>query len=286
MLEYSGDQFLKVRYSTNPEEETFFEWRGSVTAYIPNQRPTKLFNCVGMNVAKAYLDKSDGLLKVTSRELTYYLAPDDQQEEKLKTWDNPFTNEKGLPMVHIANNLVQMKLPVLSPYFNLEGRENPYGDYTSFAVEIPLMYPNPLATPDGIYDDYDSHKMYQAGEYFTFKCETKEMKEKQTTIDKVELNWTRISPFAPFMKMGKTDGYLLYHCTGYKLASRSTFQDLKSPLLKKEIQDRMSLYAHAPQEYDDQLKSVSSWTYFKDHFPQYQQQLKDHEDIEWPLPEK
>ncbi|KAI9301493.1 hypothetical protein BJ944DRAFT_3690 [Cunninghamella echinulata] len=137
ITEYSGENFLKLRYSTDPDQETFFEWRGSVFAYIPNERPIKVFNCVGMNVAKASLDKTDGLLKVTSRELTYYLSPDDDiEEKKLKTWDNPFTKETQLPVVHIANNPVQMKLPILNKRFTLKGRPNPYGDYTSIVTEV------------------------------------------------------------------------------------------------------------------------------------------------------
>lgn len=89
-----------------------------------------------------------------------------------------------------------------------------------------------------------------------------------------------MSKFAPFMKMGKKEGYLAYHCTGFKLPQGSTYKDL-NPLLVKEIDKHMKSYAKAADEYDPSQKNVTSWTYFKDHFDVYEK--KDPNTI-WPLP--
>ncbi|KAI9260093.1 hypothetical protein EDC94DRAFT_585517 [Helicostylum pulchrum] len=267
---YDISSLSRLRYSTDTKADTFFQWEGSIFVFIPGEQPKKLFKCVGMNVSKAKVE--EGKLKVTGRELTYYLDP--ATGEKLNTWNNPWTGENDLPVVHIANDPVQMAIPSFIP---LETRENKFNNTTTIVSEIPLFYPNPLATEDHKFDEYDANKMYQAGEFFTFKCNTTELADTKT-IDNVDVNWTRISKFPPFMKMGGKDGYLVYHCSGYKLPQTSTADDL-DPLLAEEIKNRMTAYATAADEYDPDVKSVSSWTYFKDNFETYQ---KDPKAI-WPL---
>lgn len=63
------------------------------SAFIPGQAPKKIFKCIGMNVSKAKIE--DNKLKVSGKELTYYLDP--TTGAKLDRWDNPWTEEKGLP---------------------------------------------------------------------------------------------------------------------------------------------------------------------------------------------
>jgi hypothetical protein len=102
--------------------------------------------------------------------------------------------------------------------------------------------------------------------------------DKEETLDRVDVNWTRMSRFPPFMKMGGKEGYLVYHCTGFKLPQGSTANDLHT-LLATEINDRLPVYAKAADEYDPSVKNVSSWTYFRDNFDTY---LKNEET--WPIP--
>lgn len=111
--------------------------------------------------------------------------------------------------------------------------------------------------------------MYQAGEFFTFRCNTNQLESKET-INDVDVNWTRVSRFSPFMKMKDKQGYLIFHCTGYKLPQGSTVHDLH-PLLASEINKDKKAYTTAPAEHDVNAKSVSSWTYFRDNFDRYQQ---------------
>ncbi|KAG0744984.1 hypothetical protein G6F62_003712 [Rhizopus arrhizus] len=253
---------LKLRYSTDPNADTFFQWEGSVFCFIPNEPPKKIFNCVGMNVSRAKIE--EGKLWTQGRELTYYLDP--VTNEKLNKWDNPWTGENDLQgkLVHIANDPIQMVLPVQIP---LDVRHNTFGGTSSIVTEIPLFYPNPLSHEK--FSEFDSSKMYQAGEFFTFKCNTNQLESKET-INDVDVNWTRVSRFSPFMKMKDKQGYLIFHCTGYKLPQGSTVHDLH-PLLASEINKDKKAYTTAPAEHDVNAKSVSSWTYFRDNFDRYQQ---------------
>lgn len=116
-----------------------------------------------------------------------------------------------------------------------------------------------------------------AGEFFTFKCDTTEL-EGSKTIDHVDVNWTRVSKFPPFMKMGDKQGYVIYHCTGFKLPQSATVNDL-DPLLAKEINERMTSYAAAADDYNPDIKNVSSSTYFRDNFETY----KNDPSVVWPL---
>lgn len=86
-----------------------------------------------MNVSKAVIE--EGKLKVTGKELTYYLDP--ITGEKLTTWDNPWTREKGLPVVHIANDPVQMAFPVFIP---LETRHNKFHNTTVVVTEVGILF--------------------------------------------------------------------------------------------------------------------------------------------------
>lgn len=91
-----------------------------------------------MNVSKAKVE--EGKLKVTGRELTYYLDP--VTGEKLNTWNNPWTGENDLPVVHIANDPVQMALPSFIP---LETRENKFNNTTTIVSEVSCkVYPPSL----------------------------------------------------------------------------------------------------------------------------------------------
>ncbi|KAI7869748.1 hypothetical protein BDF14DRAFT_1780431 [Spinellus fusiger] len=269
----NGELFQKLRYAVGSESETFIEWSGTVTAYIPGERPKHLFNCIGMNVSRAirYTSADKDTLQTTSRELTYYLDP--VTGEPLSQWENPWTKEQ-LPVIHIANDPVQMEFPWS---MSMPLRTNPWSNSTFLSIEVPLFYPNPLFTPEGKYKDYDNEKMYQAGEMFTFRWPTTDADK--PVIDAVDIQWTRICRFAPFMKMGASQGYLVYNCTGYKLPLGSTYKQL-SPLLVHAMETKMNTYCHAPTAYDVSAKTVSSWNYFKDNFDRYE---KD-KQAEWPIP--
>ena len=119
---------------------------------------------------------------------------------------------------------------------------------------------------------------FKAGELFTFSCPTAQVEDEQGNIDHAEVNWTRVSHFAPFMKMGDKQGYLVYHCTGHKLPKGKTYKDLVSPVLRNEIETRVPNYSHAPAAYDPEAKNVSSWTYFKEYFDRYQNEP----EAQWP----
>ena len=67
------------------------------------------------------------------------------------------------------------------------------------------------------------------------------------------------------MKQGDRAGHLLYSAHGEKIASA----DQLPPLLRREIDERLPLYRHAPACRVD-ARNVTSWTYFAAHLAAYQ----------------
>lgn len=263
-LQWMGVQELvRTRCSTDGAD-IYTEWTGSVYAFIPQQKQRKLFDIKGMNVARCLKNKQ-GQWYITSREVSFYLDP--QTGKILDRWQNPWTGEV-VPVVHIANNPVQStfsadKYPVTLTDSNV-----------IFVLDVLLAYPNVLAS-DPKFKDYSPEALYQAGEFFKLTAPLQEVtNSKATTAPHVSIDWMRIGPWLPWMKMKGQLGQLVYSTTARKLLH---FEEL-SPWLKQEITSRVPLYRLAPRCFLAR-RNETSWTYFRQHFDAY---LKG---AQFPLPE-
>lgn len=249
---FEPQDWVRVRASTDGQS-SFLTWQGSIYAFIPGRQTQLIFKMIGMSVARCVLNP-DGIWYLLTRELSFYLDPN--TKEKIDRWDNPWTGET-LPVVHVANNLVQRGLK-----YPFKAIVQP--DTTTFIVDLFPSYPNALAT-DTRLAQYSPQSFYQAAELFKFTVATADLISTTTpTIAMMQLTWDRIGPWLPWMKLGNDAGYLLYSAYGYKL---SNFTELPS-LLQNEINDRVPLYKTAPEHYIDR-KDVTSWTYFQQHFEAY-----------------
>lgn len=245
-------EFVRTRCSMDARN-VYIEWSGAVYAFVPQEKPRKLFSIIGMNVAHCLQNKRKQWV-LTSRELNFYLDP--QTNEIMNLWHNPWTREK-VPVVHVANNPVQN---------SLEGKYSisKDGDQVTFFLDIPIIYPNVLAN-DPKFKDYSSDPLYQAGEFFKFTTSLKEITNAlSSTATNMSGSWTRIGPWLPWMKMKGKPGYLFYSATMHK---RLNFEEL-SPMLKQEITARLPLYKEAPSCFLA-VKNETSWTYFQKHFDEY-----------------
>jgi Protein of unknown function (DUF1838) len=252
------DAFVRVRCSTD-SKNVYTEWKGSMYAFVPQEKPRKLFNLLGMNVARCIKSKQ-GQWLLTSRELNYYLDP--KSGKIVDKWQNPWTGEV-VPVVHVANNPVQSTLSSVPPtVIN--------GAYITFIADVPLTYPNVLANYPK-FKDYSPEPLYQAGEFFKLTTLIKEVqndpeqdKSSTTNIQNVHIDWTRFGPWLPWMKMKGKPGHLIYSATSRKLTS---FDQL-SPLLQQEINQRLPLYQEAPSCFLA-TDNETSWSYFGKYFAEY-----------------
>lgn len=249
---FGAEELVRVRCSTDGSN-IYTEWKGSVYAFVPEEKPQKLFDILGMNVARC-LKNQQGTWFITSRELTFYLDP--LTGKVLNRWHNPWTQEV-VPVVHVANKLVQNTLSEEFPTAIA-------GSNVTFVLDVPLTYPNVLAS-DPKFQDYSPSALYQAGEFFKLTAPVQEViNSKAKTVKNVFIDWNRVGPWLPWMKMKGKPGHLVYSATCKKLLH---FEKL-SPLLQKEINSRLPLYREAPRCLLA-AKNETSWTYFRKHFQEY-----------------
>jgi hypothetical protein len=197
-------------------------------------------------------EKGEGF-RMVSRELLFYLDPD--TGEVLSEWQNPWTDEV-VEVIHVSND------PVNQPPFYPLGRDNrpfdlPFsfsGDSWWLTSTIPLYYPNPLG---GAYQEYVGG-MYQATEMFNFFGTTDDLLDSDKDSAKVNVGWSRLASWLPWMKMGDRPGMLYFHTAGRKLES----YDELSELLKAEIAATYPDYSEPPP-LDDDRPNETSWTWFK-----------------------
>lgn len=250
--ELTAKEWVKVRSSLDGTA-TFLTWNGTIYSFVPGEPKQQLFKIVGLSVSRCLAD-SESSWKFTSRELTYYLDPNNW--DILHQWKNPWT-EETVPVVHVANNPVQ-------GYFKGKFPAKVEGENTTFAFDIFPMYPNLLAD-DEKFAAYSPNSTYQAAELFKLTVPTADLFNAELpSVSKLLLSWDRIGPWLPWMKMGNKPGHLIYSATGYKVGSLAELPQL----LQDEINTRVPLYKDAPK---DQLETedMTSWLYFKQNFDAY-----------------
>lgn len=256
--------FIRTRCSTDGAD-VFVRWTGHAYAYVPGERPQRVFDVVGMNVASC--QHADDGWQLRSRELMLYLDP--ETGERLDRWTNPWT-EQEVPVVHVANDPVQMRLGE---------RGLPYrvaGGVARFGLDVPLFYPNALAS-DPKMAAYSPQANYQAGEFFVLMADADQVSDaERSSVDWMSLSWHRISPWLPWMAMGDRPGYLVFSADGAKVEG---FEQLPE-LLQQEIETQLPRYARAPTCWID-ARNETSWSYFARHLQAY----LDGERFPRPAPE-
>ncbi|MBD2188961.1 DUF1838 domain-containing protein [Pseudanabaena mucicola] len=252
--EFSATQFVKTRCATDGTP-TFLGWSGYLYSFTPDQPKRKLFQIVGMNVARC-IDKGDGVWDFASREVNLYLDPETGKIQR--HWQNPWTGEM-LPVMHVANSPIQGT-------FRRNIPAEVDGDTATFVFDLFAHYPNPLAD-DPKFAEYCDRDLYNAAELFKLSVPLADLESPDTTtVSKLSLSWHRVGPWLPWMKMGQREGNLIYSASGKKVKDF----DALPHILKKEIETRIPLFKDAPPA-KVEGEEMTSWQYFKQHFEAYQQ---------------
>ena len=244
----------KIFCSLVDGEEVVFWWKGKVYSRIAGEKDRHLFNLEGMNIRSCGTvinEKGIKGYRIVSREVMLYLHPETNQI--LTTWFNPFLN-KEVNVFHVANDPVNTK-PRFPHQMKFKGTIQ--NDMLMFNFVIPLFYSNPLG---GNYQNYVGGK-YHAMEMFNFFVPVAEAIDKNNNFAKqVNVSWTRISQWLPWMEMGDRHGNLIFSAVGTRLSS---WDDLPTSI-KQEIETNYPLYQSAPP-LDDQRPNQTSWTNFKQY---------------------
>ncbi|MGH8961650.1 MAG: DUF1838 family protein [Jatrophihabitantaceae bacterium] len=238
----------RTRAATDGSDVTVW-WTGDVYACAPDAPYRHLFGFEGLNVAR--LVEVDGGYEMLAREAAFYLDP--RTREILETWHNPVTDQ-DVDVVHVWNDPVNQR-------WLLDGARGPFrvpmtllGDQVCFNLDIPLAYPSPLTVAD--YPESSADDTYRALELFQFYAPASVLTDTTSTSVPHTLSWTRLSPWLPWMRMGRRPGGLAFHCRGRKLDG----YDEVPGRTRAYIAERQPQYASTPREWSE--PNETSWTYF------------------------
>ncbi|KPP94895.1 DUF1838 family protein [Erythrobacter sp. HL-111] len=248
----------RMQCGVSADEPAVFHWSGNIYGRAPGIRDKLLFKGEGMNIRRCVEvedpERGKGW-RLISRELMLMLDP--RTGEVVNRWENPYTGET-VDVMHIHNDPVNQP-----PSFPVRPDGSPFalsslrieGDYVFMPFEAPLFYPNPLA---GEYQEYVGNR-YHAMEIFDFAADRDELFDASLPTAYPLISWVRISPWAPWMKMGGRPGQMVFNAMGRKLPGG--FEELPD-VLKSEIRANFPIYEDAPPK-DDMRPNETTWTKFK-----------------------
>jgi hypothetical protein len=245
--------FLKTRADLEGSEVVYY-WSGTVFSFVPGEKDNPLFKFEGFNIAK--LVKVDGGYELLTREAAFF--EDLRSGEILEKWINPFT-KKEQKIVQIWNDPVNQSFVFPEEYKKYMHKLLPstdLGKYLSFNLDLFLNYPSPLTKAE--YPLNSQSDTYEAAEMFHFFADKSLLCNAELNSVPVNISWTRVSPWMPFMEMGDKTGNLIFSCVGYKL--QNGYSDL--PLhIKKYVELKNPQFKNAPDSFTE--PNETSWTYFK-----------------------
>ena len=236
-------------------KDMIFTIRGSAYAFIPGQRPMKLFGLDGYNIRRRVeTPEKDGFF-VATREVVFYTDP--KTDEIIDEWDNPWTKEKN-EVFHIANDPVNFRNRVKDGKYiavSNDGKREygessapeEYGDYFVWHTDIFPFYPL------GGFD-----KNYTAAELFDFYVPKKYLYNNELPKN-VFVSWTRVGPWLPWMKMDKQEGMMVYHARSELIYDWNELPEKVRARVEKDF----SIYKTAPDKVDSNGVNETSWTYYE-----------------------
>jgi hypothetical protein len=255
------EAFRKIQCSTEDQRPTVYYWVGETYGRVDGEPDRLLFRFEGMNVRQCITVtdpvRGKGFRQV-SREVLYYKDP--TTGAILDEWKNPWTGDT-VKVIHIANDPVNFRGPIFpkgtdgKPY---RGDLQVNGDHWWGTTTVPLFYRNPLA---GDYQDYVGG-MYHATEMFNFFGRVSDLTDTRKSSADVDVAWSRMSEWLPWMKMRGRAGLLYFNGAGRKLDS---FADLPESM-RKTIEARNPTFV-VPPPVDDARPNETSWSYFKKMLP-------------------
>jgi hypothetical protein len=255
------EAFRKIQCSTEDQRPTVYYWVGETYGRVDGEPDRLLFRFEGMNVRQCMTVtdpvRGKGFRQV-SREVLYYKDP--TTGAILDEWKNPWTGDT-VKVIHIANDPVNFRGPIFpkgtdgKPY---RGDLQVNGDHWWGTTTVPLFYRNPLA---GDYQDYVGG-MYHATEMFNFFGRVSDLTDTRKPSADVDVAWSRMSEWLPWMKMRGRAGLLYFNGAGRKLDS---FADLPESM-RKTIEARNPTFV-VPPPVDDARPNETSWSYFKKMLP-------------------
>lgn len=221
-----------------------------VYAFVPGEKARPLFSLEIVGVSR--FERIDGGYARLHREVAYYT--DLKTGAVLERWRNPYV-ARDVQVMPIRNDPVNRRF-VVDPKTGASGiRYMADRDWVILYRDVPLRYPNVLTRAE--YPLYSHGDFYEAMELFNTMVKRSDLENTRLTSVPSAGSWTRIGPWLPWMEMGNSQGWLVYHGRSVKLDS----VDALPARLRAYVAEHDPTYLHAPEKYEE--NSETSWTMFK-----------------------
>ena len=110
------------------------------------------------------------------------------------------------------------------------------------------------------YPLHSQQDVYQSGELWAIRGSLSEINDPEITSASCHTAWGRLAMWLPFMEMGDTPGFMIYHSQSFKLANG--WQDLPKHIYSY-VEQNHPVYFKAPEKFLGMAANDNSWTYSK-----------------------
>lgn len=219
--EWNRDTYARLDGDLDPTKEKVGWLKGKVFGVRPNEKVRELFIMEGFSVTRTK-KLEDGSIRRLLREVVFY--KDIKTGEILKTWFNPYTEEE-VRVVPIANDpynfTISSYVQIPNAYkdtkkelpkipFLLDWTEGP-NDTLILNTGINLLYPNKLQPDKWVRES--AGKFNRVSEQFIYVFNKADVENPDMTHISAVGSWSRITPWLPWMLMGKAEGHISYFST-------------------------------------------------------------------------
>jgi hypothetical protein len=262
-------------WGTYADEPVYSCFHGTMFASIEGRRLLPLFGYMGSGIMQVK-ELPSGHVKLRGKETGYFT--DLASGQILDSWDNPFTG-KRVEVFNFFNDRVRGELGFDMPVFsfgdaadaptvmnegtarNEDGRTpfvlpwQVYGDETLLEWDYTHCYTNPVDPTR--YPEASTGARINPSEHFTFFTSLRELEDRSCPSAHFRAGFTRLSPFWPWMKMGKSgvSGVLFGRCFSRKCVRGL---DDMPRVLRERVEREAPAYLEAPTDWDDG-KPMGTW---------------------------
>jgi hypothetical protein len=246
----AAQAFLRTRASSDPDQEIFFHWTGTIHELRPDADQAArnpLLRFEGFNVARI-VPLEGGGQRLLSREITVY---QDAEGQIIDCWSDPAagSDAAGQVVLHTRNDPVSFDLG--TPGHRV------LDDRVVWSLAIPLAYPSPLPVVE--HPLASAGDTYRSVELFDFEVGLADLADTSLSSVPARVVWSRVGQWLPWMSRGQQPGWLVYHATGRKLPGG--WDDLPN-LLRAWVVANAPAHQHAPSE--DLGPNQTTWSVYRD----------------------
>ncbi len=244
----------KLQGNLDMKSDRYTWYDGIVSGVVPGRQVMNLFGFRGMASSRLVPLETEPGFRLLNREFGVYY--DLATRDVLDSYRNPLS-EETVRVAHLANDPVNHLIrewvsppPVdrAAASMKLEKRPLQYNwrvqdDRLLMSRVVHLFYPNALDPKVWVRES--SGPMVQASEYTSWSMSLDDMQnEALTTVDSIG-NWTRLTPWLPWMLMGTAPGHCLYEAYICKVTRYEQVpEDIRSVAEK-----RFPLYLKSPEKF-------------------------------------